>query len=349
MEESRKIGESIHKILELDDVVSGGLVLKLYEDLFNPNTSNSNFLQALYYFLGRGKRLGYLTEEYDLYIDGDMVYNYYTPQQAELFNSVKVDILNRYQTAKIKTEKEDTVPLKDYHKLEKDVSDLVRVKKALVRKNKRIQRKNLGLLTALVSLLLVTFFGSVYFYNKLITLSKANTEVQVLEPQTSKLDDLFTSKSRESLKDSITKEYILDLKETLTNAKYPEEDKSKDLGTLDSLLTYFDVKDKLVNLAENSSPISEYLKLKDTINSVKDSNVRSILYSYLVDSIKDKSTYDSVIAELNEYPTDDEVYQRLESQINGISSASPKLKESALEYFKEVKEVISPQNAPLEE
>ena len=36
--EFRKIGDSIHKILDLEGVVSGGLVLKLYEDLFNENT-----------------------------------------------------------------------------------------------------------------------------------------------------------------------------------------------------------------------------------------------------------------------------------------------------------------------
>lgn len=112
MDESRKIGDSIHKILELDGVVTGGLVLKLYEDLFNESTSYSNFLQALYYFLGRGKSVGYLSDDYDLYIDGDMVYNYYTPQQAQLFNSVKVDILDGYQKANIKTKEDDTVPLK---------------------------------------------------------------------------------------------------------------------------------------------------------------------------------------------------------------------------------------------
>ena len=78
--EFRKIGDSIHKILDLEGVVSGGLVLKLYEDLFNENTSDSNFLQALYFFLGRGKTVGYLGEDYDLYIDGDIIYQYYTPE-----------------------------------------------------------------------------------------------------------------------------------------------------------------------------------------------------------------------------------------------------------------------------
>ena len=122
MDESRKIGDSIHKILDLDGVVTGGLVLKLYEDLFDEHTSYSNFLQSLYYFLGRGKSVGHLSNDYDLYIDGDMVYNYYTPQQAQLFNSVKVDILDGYRKASIKTKDDDTIPLKDYHELERTSS-----------------------------------------------------------------------------------------------------------------------------------------------------------------------------------------------------------------------------------
>lgn len=349
MEESRRIGESVHKILELDGVVSGGLVLKLYEDLFDPNTSNSNFLQGLYYFLGRGKRIGYLTEDYDLYIDGDMVYNYYTPQQAELFNSVKVDILARYQTAKIKTEKEETVPLKDYHKLEKEVSYLMRAKKLLERRNKGIQRKNFALVIALLSLTIVVFFSTLYFNNKINTLSKDKEQVTLVNSQSSKVDDLFTDKSRNSVKEGITKEDVLALKDTISKSDYSEEVKSKDLVTLDSLVSYFDIRDKIIKLSENSSPLADYLGVREDILSFTDSSVRSILYNSLIDLLKDKIIYDSIIAKLNEYPSEDEAYQRIESQINSMSPLSSKLKESALDYLKEVRESVIPQSVPEEE
>lgn len=164
MDESRKIGDSIHKILELEGVVTGGLVLKLYEDLFDESTLYSNFLQALYYFLGRGKSVGYLSDDYDLYIDGDMVYNYYTPQQAQLFNSVKVDILDGYQKANIKTKEDDTVPLKDYHDLERRVSTLERSNKKLSKSNARYKKSNTGLY--LVVSLLVVFRGIYLLCNK---------------------------------------------------------------------------------------------------------------------------------------------------------------------------------------
>ena len=193
------------------------------------------------------------------------------------------------------------------------------------------------------------FFSTLYFNNKINTLSKDKEQVTLVNSQSSKVDDLFTDKSRNSVKEGITKEDVLALKDTISKSDYSEEVKSKDLVTLDSLVSYFDIRDKIIKLSENSSPLADYLGVREDILSVKDSSVRSILYNSLIDLLKDKIIYDSVIAKLNEYPSEDEAYQRIESQINSMSPLSSKLKESALDYLKEVRESVIPQSVPEEE
>ena len=260
MDESRKIGDSIHKILELEGVVTGGLVLKLYEDLFNDSTSYSNFLQALYYFLGRGKSVGYLSDDYDLYIDGDMVYNYYTPQQAQLFNSVKVDILDGYQKANIKTKEDDTVPLKDYHDLERRVSTLERSNKKLSKSNARYKRSNTGLYLV-VSLLVVGLGVSTYYAINKQPTPRAVVTGEVKSYKSDSVSSLFSDSTRNYLKSDLTKEEVNSVKDSIPNEHLPEDVKFNELSLVNELLSYFDLYSKIVQIGDDAYQLIDYLAL----------------------------------------------------------------------------------------
>ena len=336
--EFRKIGDSIHKILDLEGVVSGGLVLKLYEDLFNENTSDSNCLQALYFFLGRGKTVGYLGEDYDLYINGDMVYHYYTPEQANLFNAVKVNILEGYNKETIKTEQEEQVPLKDYHELERRVENLKRKNSTLSKEVSRYSKYR-GFFATLTGVFLFSTILSLYMPT-LVSDPKKDTVTQ--QPKQSGIvTSFYSDESRSDLKSTLTEDYVKSAKSTINNENLPEDVKAKELQEIDNFLSYFSVANKLAKEDDKPFSHSEYVSLKDSIDKIPNAVLRSRLLTQLTSVALDRDIYSEVVAKLEVYPIEPSVYTDLSSDINLISSYSENLKTKAREKLKETKEYVT--------
>lgn len=338
MAEFRKIGDSIHKILDLEGVVSGGLVLRLYEDLFNENTSDSNFLQALYYFLGRGKSVGYLSAEYDLYIDGDMVYQYYTPEQANLFNAVKVNILDGYNKATVKTEQEEQVPLKDYHDLERRVENLKRKNYKLSREASKYSKYS-GFFATLTGVFFFTTVLSLYMPTLMVD-SKKDTVTQ--QPTSSGIvTSFYSDESRSDLKSNLTEDYVKSAKSTINNENLPDDVKAKELQEIDNFLSYFSISDEISKDSDKPFTHAEYASIKDSINKISNAVLRSRLLTQFTSVALDRDIYSEVVAKLDVYPIEPSIYTELESNINLISSYSEKLKTSAKEKLKETKEYVT--------
>lgn len=338
MAEFRKIGDSIHKILDLEGVVSGGLVLRLYEDLFNENTSDSNFLQALYYFLGRGKSVGYLGEDYDLYIDGNMVYQYYTPEQANLFNAVKVNILDGYNKATVKTEQEEQVPLKDYHDLERRVENLKRKNYKLSKEASKYSKYS-GFFATLTGVFFFTTVLSLYMPTLMVD-SKKDAVTQ--QPTSSGIvTSFYSDESRSDLKSNLTEEYVKSAKSTINNENLPDDVKAKELQEIDNFLSYFSISNRINQSDDKPFTHAEYTSIKDSINKIPNAVLRSRLLTQFTSVALDKDIYSEVVAKLENYPIEPSIYTELESNINLISSYSEKLKTSAKEKLKETKEYVT--------
>lgn len=338
MAEFRKIGDSIHKILDLEGVVSGGLVLRLYEDLFNENTSDSNFLQALYYFLGRGKSVGYLSDEYDLYIDGDMVYQYYTPEQANLFNAVKVNILDGYNKATVKTEQEEQVPLKDYHELERRVENLKRKNYKLSREASKYSKYS-GFFATLTGVFFFTTVLSLYMPTLMVD-SKKDTVTQ--QPTTSGIvTSFYSDESRLDLKSNLTEDYVKSAKSTINNENLPDDVKAKELQEIDNFLSYFSISDEISKDSDKPFTPAEYTSIKNSIDKIPNAVLRSRLLTQFTSVALDRDIYSEVVAKLENYPIEPSIYTELESNINLISSYSERLKTSAKEKLKETKEYVT--------
>lgn len=338
MAEFRKIGDSIHKILDLEGVVSGGLVLRLYDDLFDENTSDSNFLQALYFFLGRGKSVGYLGDDYDLYIDGDMYYQYYTPEQANLFNAVKVNILEGYNKATIQTEQEEQVPLKDYHDLERRVENLKRKNYKLSREASKYSKYS-GFFATLTGVFLFSTILSLYMPT-LVSDPKKDTVTQ--QPTLSGIvTSFYSDESRSDLKSNLTEDYVKSAKSTINNENLPEDVKAKELQEIDNFLSYFTVSKEISKESDKPFTHTEYVSLKDSIDKIPNAVLRSRLLTQLTSVALDRDIYSEVVAKLEVYPIEHSVYTDLSSDINLISSYSENLKTKAREKLKETKEYVT--------
>lgn len=338
MAEFRKIGDSIHKILDLEGVVSGGLVLRLYDDLFDENTSDSNFLQALYFFLGRGKSVGYLGDDYDLYIDGDMYYQYYTPEQANLFNAVKVNILEGYNKATIQTEQEEQVPLKDYHELERRVENLKRKNYKLSREASKYSKYS-GFFATLTGVFLFSTILSLYMPT-LVSEPKKDSVTQ--QPSLSGIvTSFYSNESRSDLKTNLTEDYVKSAKSTINNENLPDDVKAKELQEIDNFLSYFSISDKITQDSDKPFTHAEYISLKDSINKIPNAIIRSRLLTQLTSVALDRDIYSEVVSKLEVYPIGPSVYTDLSNDINLISSYSENLKTKAREKLKETKEYVT--------
>ena len=337
MAEFRKIGDSIHKILDLEGVVSGGLVLRLYDDLFDENTSDSNFLQALYFFLGRGKSVGYLGEDYDLYIDGDMIYQYYTPEQANLFNAVKVNILEGYNKATIKTEQEEQVHLKDYHELERRVENLKHKNYKLSREASKYSKYS-GFFATLTGVFLFSTILSLYMPT-LVSDPKKETLTQ--PTQSGIVTSFYSDESRSDLKQTLTEAYVKSAKSTINNENLPEDVKAKELQEIDNFLSYFTVSKEISKESDKPFTHTEYVSLKDSIDKIPNAVLRYRLLTQLTSVALDRDIYSEVVAKLEVYPIEPSVYTDLSSDINLISSYSENLKTKAREKLKETKEYVT--------
>lgn len=344
--EFRKIGDSIHKILDLEGVVSGGLVLKLYEDLFNENTSDSNFLQALYFFLGRGKSVGYLGEDYDLYIDGDMVYHYYTPEQANLFNAVKVNILEGYNKATIKTEQEEQVPLKDYHELERRVENLKRKNSTLSKEVARYSEYS-GFFAILTGLFL--FSTILALYMPTLTVDSKKDTVAQQPSQSGIVTSFYSDESRSDLKSNLTEADVISAKSAIDNENLPGDVKAKELKEIDNFLSYFSTSKEITEESEKPFTHAEYISLKDSIDKQPNAVLRSRLLTQLTSVALDRGIYSEVVSKLESYPIEPSEYTSLESDINLISSYSENLKTKAKEKLKDTKEYVTSLGYSLEE
>lgn len=338
MAEFRKIGDSIHKILDLEGVVSGGLVLRLYDDLFDENTSDSNFLQALYFFLGRGKSVGYLGDDYDLYIDGDMYYQYYTPEQANLFNAVKVNILEGYNKATIQTEQEEQVPLKDYHELERRVENLKRKNYKLSREASKYSKYS-GFFATSTGVFLFSTILSLYMPT-LVSDPKKDTVTQ--QPKQSGIvTSFYSDESRSDLKSNLTEDYVESAKSTINNENLPDDVKAKELQEINNFLSYFSISDEISKDSDKPFTHAEYISLKDSINQQPNAVLRSRLFTHLTSVALDRDIYSEIVTKLDNYPIEPSVYTDLSSDINLISSYSENLKTKAREKLKETKEYVT--------
>ena len=338
MAEFRKIGDSIHKILDLEGVVSGGLVLRLYDNLFNDNTSDSNFLQALYYFLGRGKSVGYLGDEYDLYIDGDMIYQYYTPEQANLFNAVKVNILEGYNKATIQTEQEEQVPLKDYHDLERRVENLKRKNYKLSKEASKYSKYG-GFFATLTGVFLFSTILALYMPTLIVDSKK---DIVTQQPVKSDIvTSFYSNESRSDLKSTLTEDYVKSAKETINNENLPDDVKAKELQEIDNFLSYFSISNQISKESEKPFTNAEYVSLKDSIDKISNAVLRSKLLTQLTSVALDRDIYSEVVSKLEVYPIEPSVYIDLSSDINLISSYSENLKTKAKEKLKETKEYVT--------
>lgn len=338
MAEFRKIGDSIHKILDLEGVVSGGLVLRLYDDLFDENTSDSNFLQALYFFLGRGKSVGYLSNEYDLYIDGDMVYQYYTPEQANLFNAVKVNILDGYNKATVKTEQEEQVPLKDYHELERRVENLKRKNYKLSREASKYSKYS-GFFATLTGVFFFTTVLSLYMPTLMVD-SKKETVTQ--QPTSSGIvTSFYSDESRSDLKSNLTEDYVKSAKSTINNENLPDDVKAKELQEINNFLSYFSISDEISKDSDKPFTHAEYTSIKDSIDKIPNAVLRSRLLTQFTSVALDRDIYSELVAKLDVYPIEPSIYTEIESNINLISSYSENLKTKAKEKLKETKEYVT--------
>lgn len=338
MAEFRKIGDSIHKILDLEGVVSGGLVLRLCDDLFDENTSDSNFLQALYFFLGRGKSVGYLGEDYDLYIDGDMYYQYYTPEQANLFNVVKVNILEGYNKATIKTEQEEQVPLKDYHELERKVENLKRKNYKLSREASKYSKYS-GFFATLTG---VFFFATVLslYMPTLMVDSKKDAVTQ--QPTSSGIvTSFYSDESRSDLESNLTEDYVKSAKSTINNENLPDDVKAKELQEIDNFLSYFSISDEISKDSDKPFTHAEYTSIKNSIDKIPNAVLRSRLLTQFTSVALDRDIYSELVAKLDVYPIEPSIYTEIESNINLISSYSENLKTKAKEKLKETKEYVT--------
>lgn len=346
MAEFRKIGDSIHKILDLEGVVSGGLVLRLYDDLFKDNTSDSNFLQALYYFLGRGKSVGYLGDEYDLYIDGDMIYQYYTPEQANLFNAVKVNILEGYNKATIQTEQEKQVPLKDYHDLERRVENLKRKNYKLSKEASKYSKYS-GFFATLTGVFLFSTILALYMPTLMVDSKKDIVTQQPIKSDI--VTSFYSDESRSDLKSTLTEADVISAKSTIDNENLPEDVKAKELQEIGNFLSYFSVANKLAE--EDDKPFTniEYISLKDSIDKQPNAVLRSRLLTQLTSVALDRDIYSEVVSKLENYPIEPSEYTSLESDINLISSYSENWKTKAKEKLKDTKEYVTSLGYSLEE
>ena len=344
--EFRKIGDSIHKILDLEGVVSGGLVLKLYEDLFNENTSDSNFLQALYFFLGRGKTVGYLGEDYNLYIDGDMYYQYYTPEQADLFNAVKVNILEGYNKATIKTEQEEQVPLKDYHELERRVENLKRKNSTLSKEVSRYSKYS-GFFAILTGVFL--FSTILALYMPTLTVDSKKDTVAQQPSQSGIVTSFYSNESRSDLKSNLTEADVISAKSAIDNENLPGDVKAKELQEIDNFLSYFSTSKEITEESEKPFTHAEYVSLKDSIDKQPNAVLRSRLFNQLTSVSLDRNIYSEVVFKLENYPIEPSEYTSLESDINLISSYSENLKTKAKEKLKDTKEYVTSLGYSLEE
>ena len=346
MAEFRKIGDSIHKILDLEGVVSGGLVLRLYDDLFNENTSDSNFLQALYFFLGRGKSVGYLSDEYDLYIDGDMIYQYYTPEQANLFNAVKVNILEGYNKATIQTEQEEQVPLKDYHDLERRVENLKRKNYKLSKEASKYSKYS-GFFATLTGVFLFSTILALYMPTLIVDSKKDTVTQQLLKSDI--VTSFYSDESRSDLKSTLTEDYVKLAKSTINNENLPEDVKVKELQEIDNFLSYFSISNQISKESDKPFTHAEYVSLKDSINKIPNAVLRSSLLTQLTSVALDRDIYSEVMSKLEIYPIEPSEYTSLESDINLISSYSENLKTKAKEKLKDTKEYVTSLGYSLEE
>ena len=310
----------------------------MYDDLFDENTSDSNFLQALYFFLGRGKSVGYLGEDYDLYIDGDMIYQYYTPEQANLFNAVKVNILEGYNKATIKTEQEEQVPLKDYHELERRVENLRRKNYKLSREASKYSKYS-GFFATLTGVFLFSTVLSLYMPT-LIVDPKKDTVAQ--QPTTSGIvTSFYSDESRSDLKSNLTEAYVKSAKSTINNENLPDDVKAKELQEIDNFLSYFFVSDRISKESDRPFTHAEYTSIKDSIDKIPNAVLRSRLLTQLTSVALDRDIYSEVVSKLEVYPIEPSVYTDLSSDINLISSYSESLKIKAREKLKETKEYVT--------
>lgn len=282
--------------------------------------------------------MGYLGEDYDLYIDGDMVYHYYTPEQANLFNAVKVNILEGYNKATIKTEQEEQVPLKDYHELERRVENLKRKNSTLSREASKYSKYS-GFFATLTGVFFFTTVLSLYMPTLMVDSQKDSVTQQ---PTTSGIvTSFYSNESRSDLKSNLTEDYVKSAKSTINNENLPDDVKAKELQEIDNFLSYFTVSKEISKESDKPFTHTEYVSLKDSIDKIPNAVLRSRLLTQLTSVALDRDIYSEVVAKLEVYPIEPSVYTDLSSDINLISSYSENLKTKAREKLKETKEYVT--------
>ena len=267
-----------------------------------------------------------------------MVYHYYTPEQANLFNAVKVNILEGYNKATIKTEQEEQVPLKDYHELERRVENLKRKNSTLSREASKYSKYS-GFFATLTGVFFFTTVLSLYMPTLMVDSQKDSVTQQ---PTTSGIvTSFYSNESRSDLKSNLTEDYVKSAKSTINNENLPDDVKAKELQEIDNFLSYFTVSKEISKESDKPFTHTEYVSLKDSIDKIPNAVLRSRLLTQLTSVALDRDIYSEVVAKLEVYPIEPSVYTDLSSDINLISSYSENLKTKAREKLKETKEYVT--------
>lgn len=151
------------------------------------------------------------------------------------------------------------------------------------------------------------------------------------------LSSIFTNSKHTNLVNGLNKNKFLTIKESLSKS-----DKEKYSNELFSVETYFNMDSQLSSIADGSYDTLEdssfYTSLENTLNSIHISSLKAKLSEKFTYIYSDYQSYLSIIGTLNTYPTDIDTFNNLDSQINNLSSYSPKLVEDSKSLFKEVKD-----------
>lgn len=154
---------------------------------------------------------------------------------------------------------------------------------------------------------------------------------------TDSLSSIFTNSKHTTLVTGLTKDKFLSIKESLS--KSDKERYSKELSNVE---TYFNMDTQLNSIADGNYDTLEdasfYNSLESSLTSITIKSLKARLTEKFTYIYADYKSYLSIIDTLNTYPTDIDTFNKLESQINSLSSYSPKLLENSKDLFKEVKE-----------
>lgn len=339
MKKSSNLDDTISNVLRLEGMVAEGMLEDIYRDIYEPKDKRS-FLNALLFFLGRAKALGYIRDSTSLYLTRDGLYGYFTPSQAELLDCRSVglsDIESLSLEGKNIMVEENSSMVED-----SVVADEEIVNSYNVERRTRIPVFNIFLIVlfgvSAVGLFYPVATGLLEKSNN--NISKSTVASSSLLDKSTDIDNLFTSSDRKVLREDISPELIDSLYPTLLSGKYSDEAIQSETLELNSIKSYLDLLGQLNSKDVSAFTSIEYVHFKDSISSISNESLKSKLRSRFVDMVVDREVSLVVTSELYSYPTNQETYTYIKSSIDSISGHSPQVKQELLSLYEEVKSYV---------